>query len=113
MAATLINANDMEFGVTTTLTNMKINSCSWTEEAQVAEVQDEDGDFVAAAIFGQKITGKLSGIYAGAVAAIGTTVTLAGFPTGQYYVTGKSGGQTNTGFQTVDVDVTAWGGITA
>jgi hypothetical protein len=109
MAATVLGLT-LTFGVPT-LASLVVQSNNFREAVSIAEVQDEDGDFVSAALYGRKITGTLEAVDNGFTTALGTAITITGAPTGTYYLTEKSQTRTNTGFMRRSLGVTAWGGI--
>jgi hypothetical protein len=109
MAATVLGLT-LTFGVPT-LASLVVQSNNFREAVSIAEVQDEDGDFVSAALYGRKITGTVEAVDNGFTTAIGTILVITGAPTGNFYITEKSQTRTNTGFLRRSLGVTAWGGI--
>lgn len=111
MAATVLGLT-LTFGVPT-LASLVVQSNNFREAVSIAEVQDEDGDFVSAALNGRKTTGTVEAVDNGFTTAIGTALTITGAPSGAgtYYITGKSSVRPNTGFLRRTIEVTAWGGI--
>ena len=100
----------LTFGVPT-LALLVVQSNNFREAVSIAEVQDEDGDFVAAALYGRKTTGTVEAVDNGFIAAIGTTLVITGAPTGTFYITEKSSTRSNTGFLRRTLSVTNWGSI--
>lgn len=109
MAATVLGVT-LTFGVPT-LTGLVVQSNSFREAVNIAEVADEDGDFVSAALHGRKVTGTIEAVDNGYTTAIGTAITITGAPTGNFFVTEKSSNRPNTNFLRRTIGVTAWGGI--
>ena len=111
MAATLIGLTLLNFGTGLTLGNSIVQNASFREAVNIAEVADEDGDFVASALHGRKVTGTLEIIDNGFTTTIGTLTVLSGAPTGNFYLTEKSQSRPNTNFMRRTLGYTAWGGI--
>ncbi len=109
MAATVLGLT-LTFGVPT-LASLVVQSNNFREAVNITEVQDEDGDFVSAALSGRKITGTVEAVDNGFTTAIGTVLAITGAPTGTFYITEKSSVRPNTGFLRRTIGVTAWGGI--
>ena len=109
MAATVLGLT-LTFGVPT-LSGLVVQSNNFREAVNIAEVQDEDGYFVSAALSGRKVTGTIEAVDNSYTTAIGTAITITGAPTGNYYVTEKSSTRPNNGFLRRTIGVTAWGGI--
>jgi hypothetical protein len=109
MAATVLGLT-LTFGVPT-LASLVVQVNNFREAVSIAEVQDEDGDFVSAALYGRKTTGTVEAIDNGFTTAIGTILVITGSPTGNFYITEKSQTRTNTGFLRRSLGVTSWGGI--
>jgi hypothetical protein len=110
MAATVLGLT-LTFGTGTTISGLILQTSGYREAVNIAEVADEDGDFVAAALYGRKVTGTLEAIDNGYTALIGTLILVSGAPTGNFYITEKSQTRSNTGFMRRTIGVTAWGGI--
>jgi len=110
MAATILGLQTLTFGAPA-LTGLIVNSASFSESVNIAEVIDEDGDYVAAALHGRKISASVSGTANGGTFTIGATLTLTGAPSGTYTITEKTINRTADGFETFDLTATAWGGI--
>lgn len=109
MAATILGITTLTFGVPT-LSGLIVNSASFAESVNIAEVIDEDGDYVAAALHGKRITATVSGTANGSSLAIGGTLSLSGAPSnGTYYVTEKTTDRTADGFQQFSFTAQAWG----
>lgn len=109
MAASVLGLT-LTFGVPT-LSGLVVQSNSFREAVSIAEVQDEDGDFVSAALYGRKVTGTVEAVDNGFTTAIGTVLAITGAPTGTFYITEKSQSRPNTHFLKRTISVTAWGGI--
>jgi hypothetical protein len=110
MAATILGITTLTFGVPS-IAGLIVNSANFTESVNIAEVIDEDGDYVAAALHGRKITGTVSGVTNGTPAALGATLAVSGAPSGTYYITERSQSRTADGFSTFDLGLSSWGGI--
>jgi hypothetical protein len=113
MAATLLGLNTVTFGAPASVPTMLCESVSWTTSSEIAEVKDEDGDIVAAALHGVKTTCSVSGTSTGAVQAIGTVLAITGAPTGSFFVTESSIERSADGFQKFSYTTMNWAGITA
>jgi hypothetical protein len=100
MAATTVGAKvaSAVFG-TPTFTGLNVESFEFTEDSQVVDVMDEDGDIVKTAIYGAKVTGSISGTDNGSDEDIADAFTNADLPTGTYFIKSKSISRSNTGFQ--------------
>ena len=109
MAATVLGLT-LTFGVPT-LSGLVVQSNSFREAVNIAEVADEDGDFVSAALYGRKVTGTAEAVDNGFTTAIGTALAITGAPTGTFYITEKSQSRSNTGYLRRSISITAWGGI--
>jgi hypothetical protein len=109
MAATVLGLT-LTFGVPT-LANLVVQSNNFREAVSIAEAQDEDGDFISAALYGRKVTGTVEAFDNTFTTVIGTALTITGSPTGTFYITEKSQTRTNTGFLRRTIGVTSWGGI--
>jgi hypothetical protein len=109
MAATVLGLT-LTFGVPT-ISGLVVQSNSFREAVSIAEVQDEDGDFVSAALYGRKVTGTIEAVDNTFTTAIGTSIAITGAPSGTFYITEKSQNRPNTGFLRRTISVTAWGGI--
>ncbi len=109
MAATVLGLT-VTFGVPT-LASLVVQSNNFREAVSIAEIADEDGDFISAALYGRKITGTVEAFDNGFTTTIGTALTITGAPTGTFYITEKSQVRTNTGFMRRTIGVTSWGGI--
>lgn len=94
-----------------TIASLVVQSTSYSQTSEIAEVRDAQGDYVAASIGGIRTSGTVEAVNNGFTAAIGATLSVTGFPSGTYYITEKSGGRTNDGFETLSVGVRSWGGI--
>jgi hypothetical protein len=90
---------------------MVVQSTSFSTTTEIAEVRDAAGDYVAASIGGVRTSGTVEAVNNGFTGAIASTLTVTGFPAGTYFITEKSGGRTNDGFETVTTGVRSWGGI--
>jgi hypothetical protein len=110
MAASILGLTTLTFGVPT-VSGLIVNSTDFTESVNIAEVTDEDGDFVAAALHGKKITGSVSGTSNGPSFSLGATLAVTGAPSGTYYITEKSVSRSADGFEQFTVGLTSWGGI--
>jgi hypothetical protein len=110
MAATILGLTSLTFGAPT-VSGLVVNSSSFTESVNIAEVIDEDGDYVAASLHGRRVNGSISGTDAGGSFATGSTLAVTGAPSGTYYITEVSGSRNADGFATKDLTVQAWGGI--
>ncbi len=109
MAATVLGLT-VTFGVPT-LASLVVQSNNFREAVSIAEIADEDGDFISAALYGRKITGTVEAFDNGFSALIGSSLVITGSPTGTFYITEKSQVRTNTGFMRRTIGVTSWGGI--
>jgi hypothetical protein len=109
MAATVLGLT-LTFGVPT-LASLVVQTNNFREAVSIAEAQDEDGDFISAALYGRKITGTIEAFDNGFSALIGSSLAITGAPTGTFYITEKSQTRSNTGFLRRTLGVTAWGGI--
>jgi len=108
MAATLLGITTLTFGVPT-VSGLIVNNVSFSESSNQSTLIDEDGDYVAAAIHGRKVTGKVSGTLNGGTFTIGSTLAVTGAPTGTYYVTEISRTRTADGFQQIDMSLDSFG----
>ena len=72
MAATVLGLT-LTFGVPT-LASLVVQSNNFREAVSIAEVQDEDGDFVSAALYGRKVTGTVEAVDNGFTTALGTVL---------------------------------------
>lgn len=109
MAASIYGLAGTTFG-TPTNADMVVQSASFSESINIAEVIDEDGDYAAAALHGKKVTASISGVAKGDTLAIGATLTIAGAPThGTYIITERSMERSADGFMTMSISATAWG----
>lgn len=109
MAATVLGLS-LTFGVPT-IASLVVQSNNFREAVSIAEVADEDGDFVSAALYGRKTTGTVEAVDNGFATSIGTALTITGAPTGTFYITEKSQTRTNTGFMRRSIGVTSWPAI--
>lgn len=109
MPATIVGLS-LTFGAPN-LASLVVQSTSFSQTSEIAEVQDEGGDFVAASIGGIRTSGTVEAVNNGFTTAIGATLAVTGFPSGTYHITEKSGGRTNDGFETLSLTVRSWGGI--
>jgi hypothetical protein len=87
---------------TVTFTGMNVESFEFTEDTQVVDVMDEDGDIVKTAIYGNKVTGSFSGTDNGSTTAVAAAFTNADLPTGTYFIKSRGISRSNTGFQQVN-----------
>ena len=110
--AAIILGDALDFG-TDTISGLVVQSESFDEAVNIAEVADEDGDFVSAALHGFKTTGTIEGVDDGQALAMGALLAVTSAPTGSYYITSKGTRLANTDFKRISVGLTAWGGITA
>jgi hypothetical protein len=118
MAATLIGASGLAFGLTAEAGGIAQNFRN-RESVQTAEVNDEDGDITGAAFYGP--TGEISGelVFTGATgvvsAALGAQVSFANFTgvTGTVRLTERETSLSNTGFKTVNVTAKNYPSIAA
>jgi hypothetical protein len=110
MAATILGLTTLTFGAPI-VSGLVVNSASFTESVNIAEVIDEDGDYVAAALSGKRINGSISATDAGGTFATGAALTVTGAPSGTYYITEVATSRSADGFQTKDLTVQSWGGI--
>lgn len=110
MAATILGITTLTFGVPT-VSGLIVNSVSFSQTVNIAEVIDEDGDFVAAALHGLRTTATVAGTSNGGSFPIGTTLTLAGAPAGTYRVTENTLSRTADGFSQFSITAQNWGGI--
>jgi len=110
MAATILGITTLNFGVPT-LTGLIVNSVSFAQSVNIAEVIDEDGDYVAAALHGLRTTATVSGTANGGSFPLGTALTLSGAPAGTYRVTENTSSRTADGFQQFSITAQNWGGI--
>jgi hypothetical protein len=110
MAATILGLTSLTFGAPT-VSGLVVNSASFTESVNIAEVIDEDGDYVAAALSGRRVNGSISATDAGGTFATGATLAVTGAPTGTYYITEVATSRSADGFRTKDITVQSWGGI--
>ena len=110
MAATILGLTTLTFGAPT-VSGLVVNSSSFTESVNIAEVIDEDGDYVAASLHGARVNGSISGTDAGGSFATGATLAVTGAPTGTYYITEVSSARNADGFATKDLTLQSWGGI--
>jgi hypothetical protein len=110
MAATILGLTTLSFGVST-VAGLVVQSSSFTESVNIAEVMDEDGDYVGAALSGKRINGTISATDAGGSFATGATLAISGAPAGTYYITEVSTSRSADGFRTRDITVQSWGGI--
>jgi len=111
MASTVLGTA-LPFGAPT-VTGLVVQSASFDEIRSIAEVADEDGDFVSAAIYAPKITGTIEGVNNSEALAINDALSVTGAPAGTYYITAKGLRLGNTDFQRVTISLTSWGGISA
>jgi hypothetical protein len=112
MAATILGLSTLSFG-TPTISGLVVNSASFAESVNIAEVMDEDGDYVAASISGKRITGNISAIDAGGTFSTGFSLVVAGAPTGVYCITEITTTRTADGFRAKDITLQSWAGITS
>jgi hypothetical protein len=110
MAASILGITTLTFGVPT-LSGLIVNSVSFSQSVNVAEVIDEDGDFVAAALHGRRTTATVSGTANGGSFSTGATLALAGAPSGTYYITEVTQDRTADGFQQFSLTAQSWGGM--
>jgi hypothetical protein len=108
MAATILGLTTLTFGAPT-VSGLVVNSASFTQSVNIAEVIDEDGDYVAASLHGRKVNGSISGTNAGGTFTIGATLSVVGAPAGTYYITEVAASRTADGFETVDITAQSWG----
>lgn len=109
MAATVLG-DTLTFGAPT-ISGLVVQSASFDESVNIAEVADEDGDYVSAALHGSKTTGTIEGVDDGNSTAMGATLAVTGAPTGTFHVTSRGVAMANTGFKRKTLGLTAWGGI--
>ena len=109
MAAQTYGLAGTTFG-TPTNTDMVVQSVSFTQSINIAEVIDEDGDYVAAALSGKKIVMSMSGVSKAATQVLGGIITVTGAPSnGTYIITELGTERTADGFETMSLSATAWG----
>lgn len=109
MAATVLG-DTLTFG-TPTVSGLVVQSVSFDESVNIAEVADEDGDYVSAALYGSKTTGTVEGVDDGNATAMGATLAITGAPSGTFHVTARGKRFGNTEFSRKTLGLTAWGGI--
>lgn len=109
MSASILG-DSLTFGAPT-VSGLVVQSANFDEAVNIAEVADEDGDFVSAALHGKKITGTIEGVDDSEASTIGSTLAVTGAPSGTYYITSKSVAMANTDFKRRTIGLTAWGGI--
>jgi hypothetical protein len=110
MAASILGITTLTFGVPT-ITGLIVNSSSFSETVNVAEVIGEDGDYLAAALHGRRTSASVSGTANGGTFSTGATLTLAGAPSGTYYITEITQDRTADGFQQFSISAQAWAGM--
>lgn len=108
MAASILGITTLTFGVPT-VTGLIVNSVSFAETVNIAEVIDEDGDYVAAALHGKRVNATVSGTANGGTFTIGATLSLTGAPAGTYYITERTIDRTADGFQQFNITAQNWG----
>jgi hypothetical protein len=110
MAATILGLTTLSFG-TPTISGLVVQSASFTESVNIAEVMDEDGDYIAAALSGKRVNGSISATDAGGTFTTGATLAITGAPSGTYYITEVATSRSADGFRTKDITVQSWAGI--
>jgi len=84
---------------TPTYADLNVESFEFTVDSQVVDVMDEDGDIVKTAIYGEKVTGTLSGTNNGSDLAVAAAFTQGDLPSGTYFIKSKTISRSNTGFE--------------
>jgi hypothetical protein len=107
MSASILGITTLTFGVPT-LTGLIVNSVSFSETVNVAEVIDEDGDYVAAALHGKRANATVSGTANGGTFSMGATLSVAGAPSGTFYITEKTEDLTADGFKQFSLTAQSW-----
>lgn len=110
MAATVLGITTLTFGAPT-VSGLVVQNVSFDESVNITEVQDEDGDYVSAALSGSKTTGTIEAVENGNTTAMGATLAVTGAPTGTFHVTARGVRFGNTEFKRKTLGLTAWGGI--